>query len=306
MIFSTQVPLSVKNGATLAGYLAGRFTYHKHEEWETLIAQGKIALNGRIAVVTDMVQPKDSISYDAGEFDEPPADLNYRIIHEDPWLLGIDKPGNLLVHRAGRSFRNNLMFQLRFMHEPPYPDSHAVHRLDRETSGVVLVAKNGDSRAVFGRMFADGKISKGYNAIVNGAPLPQEINLPIGKAEHSAIPYKFSVHPSGKPAITRIVASHPIGDNRSLLTLEPLTGRTHQIRIHCAAIGSTIVGDKLYGMSEEEYLTWRADPGTYAPAFPIHRHALHCASLSFRHPFTNEECRIESALPEDMRKIADC
>jgi 23S rRNA pseudouridine1911/1915/1917 synthase len=92
----------------------------------------------------------------------------------------------------------------------------------------------------------------------------------------------------------------------SLLTIEPLTGRTHQIRVHCAAIGAAIVGDKRYGMTEAQYRAWLATPERYGLNCPIKRQALHCASLSFVHPFTKDRCKIETPLPEDMRRIAEC
>jgi RluA family pseudouridine synthase len=303
MIFSSEVPFSVKKGALVIDYLTERFTYYNRNEWLLRLAEGKVTRKGAPLQESDTILPREVISYDAGEFEEPDADLNYRIIHEDEWLLGVDKPGNLLVHRSGRSFRNNLIYQLRFVHEPTYPEAQAIHRLDRETSGIVLVAKNAMARAVFGTMLSTGSIVKVYRAIANGSPLPQVIALPIGKKDPSPRSCTFCVDPSGKPAITRISASQPLGNGMSLLTIEPLTGRTHQIRVHCAAIGAAIVADKRYGMTEAEYLAWRADP--QPSSFPINRQALHCESLSFVHPYTKEQCRIVAPLPEDMRRIVE-
>ena len=114
MIFTSTVPLSIRKGTLLPDYLAGRFTYYSREQWLSRIAEGRVRRNGLPATAGETVAPRDRVAYDAGEFEEPAADLGYRIIYEDDWLLGVDKPGNLLVHRAGRSFRNNLMYQLRF------------------------------------------------------------------------------------------------------------------------------------------------------------------------------------------------
>ena len=135
MIFSSVVPPAFRNGSALVDYLAGRFTYYCSDEWRTRIAAGAVSCNGRTACVDDTVSAGDTISYDAGEFEEPAADLSYRVIYEDEWLLGVNKPGNLLVHRAGKSFRNNLIYQLRYAYVPPYPGAHIVHRLDRENVG---------------------------------------------------------------------------------------------------------------------------------------------------------------------------
>ena len=95
----------------------------------------------------DPVIAKDTVSYEPKEFEEPTADLSYKIIYEDEWMLCVDKPGNLLVHRAGKSFRNNLVYLLRHTNAPPYPNCHPVHRLDRGTSGVVLFAKDSERGA---------------------------------------------------------------------------------------------------------------------------------------------------------------
>jgi RluA family pseudouridine synthase len=294
------VPLSVRKGTLLPDYLAERFTYYSRNEWLSRITAGRVRRNGLLATAGETVAPKDRVAYDAGEFEEPRADLGYRIFYEDDWLLAVDKPGNLLVHRAGRSFRNNLMYQLRFVHQPPFPNAHPVHRLDRETSGVVLVARSPEVRATLGKVLAEGRFEKTYFAIVRGAPAKQDVNLPIGRKELSAVSYKYGVDPAGKAATTRIIDARPIGSAYSLVTAQPITGRTHQIRIHLAAIGAPVVGDKLYGLSEEEYLAWRDDPESYKEKLPFHRHALHCASLAFIHPYTKKPLKIEAPMPQDM------
>jgi 23S rRNA pseudouridine1911/1915/1917 synthase len=306
MIFSSVVSPAFRKAVGIVDYLAGRFTYHDREGWRGRIAAGAVTCNGRVANEGAMVAAGDTISYDAGEFEEPAADLSYRVIYEDEWLLGVDKPGNLLVHRAGRSFRNNLIYQLRFVHVPPCAAAHVIHRLDRDTSGVVLVAKNAAVKAAMGLEFAGGRVKKRYRAIVHGCPAVREIDYCIGKLPGSAISYKYGVDPAGKSALTRITASRPLGSPaaHALLTVEPLTGRTHQIRVHCVAIGSPIVGDKLYGLSEDAYLAWRKNPSGSMHPLEFHRHALHCASLLFTHPFTKKECLIEAAMPADMKALA--
>ena len=304
MNFSSMVPSVFKPGTPLIEYLAARFTYHSREEWVARVAEGRIARAGVVLRGCDTVSPRDVVSFDPGEFEEPAANLAYRIVYEDEWLLGIDKPGNLLVHRAGKSVKNNLVYQLRFVHVPPYPDAGSVHRLDRDTSGVLLVAKNAAACSAFGQTLLGGRIRKTYRAIVEGMPEPQEIALPIGKLAVEGIDYKFGVDQSGKSAHTVIVDSQKVGPRHALLTVRPVTGRTHQIRVHLAAIGAPIVGDKLYGLSAAEYLAWRENPSAYGP-LPFYRHALHCASLSFVHPFTQKECSVEAELPEDMRELME-
>jgi 23S rRNA pseudouridine1911/1915/1917 synthase len=189
-----------------------------------------------------------------------------------------------------------------------------VHRLDRDTSGVVLVAKDAGTRAALGRDFAGGKVKKIYAAVVRGIPegtpegCPREISFPIGKDLKSTISYKFKVDASGKSATTQIIEKQLLGRGHALLTLQPLTGRTHQIRVHLAAIGMPLVGDKLYGWSEQEYCAWRENPLRQqyrGDGIVFHRHALHCASLEFIHPQTKKQCVIEAPLPEDMKMLVE-
>jgi RluA family pseudouridine synthase len=251
--------------------------------------------------------PGSTLLYDAGEFDEPPANLDYRIIYEDNWFLGVNKPGNLLVHRAGKSFRNNLTYQLRYNNKPPFPGAHPTHRIDRDTSGIVLVAKNAEACAAMSSSFADHKVNKLYRAIVHGVVdrSLKVIDAPIGKAQNSLISYKFQVEPSGKSALTELIDMTPVGSNFSLLTLKPLTGRTHQIRIHCEHIGHPIVGDKLYGLSETDYLRWRDQSAAFQSESLFYRHALHCAMMEFNHPFDKRMLRLEAPLPDDMLDLLE-
>jgi len=277
MLFSSQLPCNIKTPVAVTDYLSSRFTYHTAENWAAIVREGRVFINSARCGETDTVIAGDTLSYDPGDFDEPEADLSYSIIYEDEWILAVNKPSNLLVHRAGRSFRSNLVYQLRHNANPPYPDCHPVHRLDRDTSGVVLVAKNSEQGALFGNLFAQGKVTKIYRALVKGCPdikLPFTIDSPISKDKESSAPFKFKVDDAGKPATTVIEKIQSLGNGLSLLTVKPITGRTHQIRVHLASIGFPIVGDRVYGESA----------GT--------RQALHCESLSFVHPHTGKGCKI--------------
>ena len=128
---------------------------------------------------------------------------------------------------------------------------------------MVLVAKTAKARAEIGKQFLESQIDKEYVAIVQGIPdisIHREVCLSIGKSVTSEITYKFGVDPQGKEATTLLKECVALGSCHSMLIVKPLTGRTHQIRIHLAAIGHTIVGDKLYGMNEEDYIRWRDRP----------------------------------------------
>jgi RluA family pseudouridine synthase len=257
-------------------------------EWTKIINEGRILINDNRCGDTNTIKAGDTITYDPGDFEEPEANLSYSIIFEDEWILAVDKPANLLVHRAGRSFRNNLVYQLRCVNTPPYPGCHPVHRLDRDTSGVVLIAKNSEVMKEFAVMFNEGRITKIYRAIIGGQPdfkTPFMIDSPISADKNSGVPFKFKVCDNGKPASTTIEDVRHLDNGLSMLTIKPLTGRTHQIRVHLAAAGFPIVGDKTYGSSEH---------------CGFSRQALHCESLSFIHPYTGRQCEITAELPCDF------
>ncbi len=308
MKFNSKVPANIAPGTRLIDYLVQRFTYHSRDEWVEKIKRGKVMLNERYPQLKERINPGMMIVYDPGDFEEPPANLDYSIIFEDEWFLGINKPANLLVHRAGKSFRNNLIYQLRHVHQPPFSTAHTVHRLDRDTSGVILVAKTAKARAEVGKQFLESQIDKEYVAIVQGIPdisIHREICLPIGKSKSSEIVYKFGVDPEGKEALTLLKECTALGSCHSMLIVKPLTGRTHQIRIHLAAIGHKIVGDKLYGMNEEDYIRWRDKPEERTDELQFPRHALHCRMMSFFHPYIKQTVSLKAELPKDMLDLAE-
>lgn len=302
MKFSSRVPAIKGGGALLIDYLVKRFTYHDRSTWIGLIADGRVTIEGHVACINDSVRGGDTVTYDPGDFEEPQADLDYSIIYEDEWLFAVNKPGNLLIHRAGRAFRNNLMYQLRFVHEPAYTTAHSIHRLDRNTSGVVLIARTPENQATMSELFRKRKIHKEYIALVHGTPSPEQwiINKPISCDPSSPIRSKFRVDSSGKEATSHILQCERVGTSYSRLLVAPLTGRTHQLRVHCASIGHPIAGDILYGSDINTKARELKD--LHASSFDTtrQRHALHCIRITFHHPWSGKELLIEAPVPEDM------
>jgi len=292
MIFTSKIPDNIRTPAAVADYLTDRFTYHSKEEWSEIVGEGRVFVNNVRCGKDGFVEAGDTIAYEPREFEEPAANLSYSIIYEDEWTLCVNKPGNLLTHRAGKSFRNNLVYLLRNANTPPYPNCHPVHRLDRDTSGAALFAKDAEQSAIFGNLFRDNLVVKRYAAIVRGYPnieTPFSIDKPIAPDKNATPgngPCRFTVDESGKPARTVIEEARRFDNGFSLLTVRPLTGRTHQIRVHLASIGFPIAGDRVYGGDGN-----------------ARRQALHCESLSFTHPHTNVECTITAPIPEDMIDI---
>jgi 23S rRNA pseudouridine1911/1915/1917 synthase len=210
------------------------------------------------------------------------------------------------VHKAGKSITKNLVFLLRHASgNPDYAQIHSASRLDRETSGLVLFAKTMECLRTLHRGFAAGTVDKEYVAVVHGV-IPEgltTVNKPIGSAGCAEITYKFAIdNVAGKSALTTLETVDTAGEY-SLVRARPLTGRTHQIRVHCAALGHPIVGDKLYGLNEEDYIAWRSEPKDHAHLLEFPRQALHCRRLAFSHPVTGEPMSLDATIPDDLSRL---
>lgn len=223
--------------------------------------------------------------------DITPVDRPVDIRYEDADLLVVDKPAGLAVHPCAGSWDDSLGARLVAYYQKIdlQADFHPVHRLDKGTSGLMVVAKHPAAQHAFTAALHSGSFYREYLAVCLGAPRPPQgvVDAPLGRTEESYI--KQCVRPDGKPARThyQIVAT---GERFSLLRLILETGRTHQIRVHMAHLGHPLAGDFLYG---EE------DPALIA------RPALHSAALRLTQPFTGKELRFESPLPQDMAELIE-
>jgi len=244
---------------------------------------------------------------------QPPSQTqDFTVLEETPDLLVIDKPAGLLIHptKPGGPYtlwdgvREFLAFEMASGAVPGI-----VNRLDRETSGLVLVAKNSAASAKCGTAMSSGGIEKEYLALVTGHPACDifEVSLPIlraGEVGPSRIWLKRIPHPDGQKACTRFeVLGRWVHDRAGPLALvraQPLTGRTHQIRVHLAANGTPVLGDKIYGPSEGCYLEFIESGWTASLARRLHhhRHALHSSVISLC--WEGSRVRWESGLPPDL------
>ncbi len=190
-----------------------------------------------------------------------PDELLARLLYRDGLMLILDKPAGMPVHRGpkGGASLEDLLDGLRF--GLPRPPALA-HRLDRETSGCLVLGRHRQALRRLGRLFAAGRVDKSYWAITEGAPPADTgtIELPLGRRSDDPRSWWMTVDPSGQAAVTdyRLLGR---ADELCWLELRPRTGRTHQLRVHLAALGCPVVGDRIYGRHE------RADPG------PLHLHA---------------------------------
>ncbi len=307
MIVSSKVTHHYKQ-VPIVDYLADRFTYRSADEWLAFVENGRISLNNQPTTPATRVTQGDVVRCDLP--DPPlPNDVNfdYSIIYEDEWLLGINKPGNLHVHDSRRYAQANLIYHVREKHEPPYPETTLVNRLDRDTSGVIILARDTETLKLMQNLFRAKQVEKTYQAVVHGIPSAEDgvIDLPIGKLESLPGVHRYGVDAmNGKTAVTHYHTLQTYNDQYALLQLHPKTGRTHQLRVHCQAIGHPIVGDKLYTMTDKEFLAW-VQTKERLPNERIARQALHCASTSFTHPHTKRPCAISAPLPQDFLSLLE-
>ena len=209
------------------------------------------------------------------------------ILFEDDALLVLNKPAGLVCHPTRGDENSSLIGRVR--RHLGHAEGRLVNRLDRETSGIVLVAKGAGPAGELGRLFGTPAVAKTYWAIVHGhvAAVPFTIDAPTGKDVESPVAIKDRVRPDGAAARTGVRllrAFDRLGAPFSVLELRPETGRKHQIRIHLAHIGHPIVGDKIYGGDETRYLRFvsRSMTTNDVTALMVTNHALHARALSFQ------------------------
>ena len=216
----------------------------------------------------------------------------FPILHEDDDLLVINKPAGLVCHPTKGDEYSSLISRVR-LHLGSLATAHLVNRLDRETSGVVLVAKNAAAAGELGKILESRAVAKEYLAIVHGHVAAEQgtIDAPLGKDEHSRVAVKDCVRPDGAPSQTDFWVErkfwHPPAELNpsafSLLRVIPRTGRKHQIRIHLAHAGHPLVGDKIYGGDEDLYLALVENRLTdeQRARLILENHALHARALRF-------------------------
>ena len=303
MEISTKVKPPAKN-VPLLDYMSGRFTYRTREAWAQLIAEGNILFEGEVAHAELLVSAGDRLTTKLPDFDPPDANYDYTIVYEDENLLAVNKPSNLRVHGRGRYIHANLIHHLRHVRlAGRYPEASLINRIDANTTGLVLLSRNQKMLTAMQKLFQERQIEKTYLAVVIGVPKESRgnVSLPIGRLPSAEGVYRYGFSKNAeklKEAETDWKLIEQIGDDMALIELKPKTGRTHQLRVHMAAIGHPLAGDALYQLSDEDYLAWCDFPERF-PHLGFYRHALHCWKYNFVDPHTNRPVEI-AAPPADF------
>ena len=295
-------------------YLHGRFSNFSRRFMQEAIKRGHVKVDGNVV--------KQSYKLSHGEFIElilpepeprgiEPEDIPLNIIYEDDDILILNKQANIIVHPARGNKHGTLVNGLAF-HCKELSSGLGefrpgiVHRLDRNTTGVMITVKNDEAQWKIAKQFEHRLIRKSYIAIAHGTPelTADSINAPLGI--HPRIREKYAVRydsPKSKESSTVYEVLEAFR-GYSLLKMTPRTGRTHQIRVHLAHIKHPIIADNMYG-GKLVYL-WQlkdAEPAAEDPV--ISRCALHAWQIEFRHPRTEEIVKFEAPLPDDMQRILD-
>jgi 23S rRNA pseudouridine1911/1915/1917 synthase len=272
-------------GRRIDQVLADAFPELSRTEIQQQIRSGRVLVSGEsMSRPSYRVRGGDCIQWDIP--DKPiltPYPIPLSILYEDSDLVVIDKPSGLVVHPGAGTSETTLVEGLLVDRALPVSDDPArpgiVHRLDKETSGVIIVAKTLATLESLKRQFSDRSTKKHYIAVVNGAFREAEglIDAPIGR--NPAMPQRMSIQGGGRPAQTEFKVLSELGDS-SLLWIRPRTGRTHQIRVHLRYIGHSVLGDDKYGGKAADRLM------------------LHAWRLVIRHPVRHETMEFRAPIPD--------
>ncbi|MDM7917086.1 MAG: RluA family pseudouridine synthase [Candidatus Eisenbacteria bacterium] len=285
---SCRVP-PAEAGQRLDAFLARAFRYRSRTQWAALVKAGRIRCNGAVVRPGRSLRPGDWIEYLPDPRPEPRVDRRYRVLFEDESILAVRKPANLPVHPSGRYFRNTLLLMLLEERGEDLDTTglRIVHRLDRETSGVILFGKGREAASALAIQFETRQVAKRYLAIVHGRPKEDRflVDAPVGRDPRSPVRKAMTVLEDGRPARTSFRVVRRSGEH-ALLIARPHTGRLHQIRVHLRHAGLPIVGDKVYGRDPRLFL--RFVEGSLSPEDRLRlvwrRQALHAWRLTLRHP----------------------
>ena len=268
---------------------------------QKLIIGGKVLVRGKCVSKHYRLLGGDMIdicglSTESGQADIEPEAIDLKIIYEDPHMLIISKEAGMLVHPASgnneHTLVNALLYHCRDLSRLSGDDrAGIVHRLDRDTSGLLIVAKSESVHTKLSDMFKNRTIKKTYIALVAGRFEEENghIDLPIGRSRMDRKKMAIAAD-RGRQALTDFEVAQELGQ-ATLLNIFPGTGRTHQIRVHMSYIGHPIIADKIYGNSGTARL---------AKIIGLKRQFLHAAKLKFAHPVSGKEMEFTDKLPEDL------
>jgi len=295
------IEFSGQGGQRLDIAVTERLTQLSRAQVQTLIKEGGVTVNGATVKPSAKLRAGDAVRIVLPEVKKTeilPENIPLDIVYEDDDLVVINKPAGLVVHLGtgieGGTLVNALLArypEVAFMQNGEGRQG-IVHRLDKDTSGLLMIARNDPTQRALVKQFQERTVHKRYIALLEHVPKTPtgRIEAPIGRDRTQR--RRMAVVREGKPAMTeyRVTDTH-FRDDYALVDVDILTGRTHQIRVHMAFIGCPVVGDRVYGHRKQRV--------------GLKRHFLHAAHLQFTHPRTNQPMQFESPLPPELRAVLD-
>ncbi|RME88644.1 MAG: RluA family pseudouridine synthase [Planctomycetota bacterium] len=288
-------------------YLAQTFPEFSRSFFGRLIKEGEVLVNGKQVKPSYLLSGEEEIEI---HFPPPPPkkplaeDIPLEVLFENEHILVINKPAGLVVHpgpgNAEGTLVNGLLNLTSKLSEVDIPErAGIVHRLDKDTSGVILVAKTNQAHFHLAQQFQERSVQKEYLAITHGVPKEREgrIDLPIGRSQR--VWKKMKIDPRGKASLTYYKVQKTWGPFAFIIA-RPKTGRTHQIRLHLRAVGAPILCDELYGKEKELKYSFFT---SFQKGTLLSRQALHAHKIKFQ--LFGKEMEFQSPLPEDLQRVLD-
>ncbi len=257
---------------------------------QNLIKIGKIRVNSRIVKPSYKLKIGDIIEATFPPPEIPqinPEEIPLKVIYEDSSIIVINKQSGLVTHPTLKKTTGTLVNALLWYSRGSF-FPYIVHRLDKDTTGVIVVAKNPDVQRILSAQFKARKTSKMYLAIVSGAPHQREGEILAPIARNPQVRTRMDVLNWGRPSHTIYKVIKKFG-TASLISVKIMTGRTHQIRVHMSYLGNPVLGDKIYGKKNND--------------FDCQRQMLHAAVLEIDHPISGERMRFVAPLPDDFKQV---
>ncbi|HEV8337449.1 MAG TPA: RluA family pseudouridine synthase [Candidatus Polarisedimenticolia bacterium] len=282
---------SAATGRFLAAYLGERYRHSSTELWEARAARGEILLDGAPAGPRAILRPGQILLWKRPPWREPAAPCAFAVLYRDAELLAVLKPSGLPTLPGGGYLENTLLRRVRRLH----PEASPLHRLGRGTTGLVLFSRTREAARRLSEAWRRGEVRKVYRAVVDGEPKEDRfvVEAGIGRVPYPILGSVHAAERRGKASISRVTVLER-RERTTLVEVEIVTGRPHQVRIHLAFAGHPLAGDPLYasgGLPKEDHA---ALPGNLG-------YLLHARLLRFRHPRTGASVAIRAHPPSSLR-----
>ena len=301
-VAENQAGLRIDKVASLA------FTDFSRAQLQGWIADGSLLHNGKVQKSKQRVKPNDVLQLSTvlqQHSEDQPENIAIDVVYEDDAVLVINKPVGMVVHPGAGNQTGTLVNALLYHYPQQHhlPRAGLVHRIDKDTSGLLLIGKTKPAQMALMEQLKDKSVYRHYQCVVAGDQASlmrhRRIDAPIGRHRNQRT--KMTVMTAGREAVTHLLEVTALNDNYTLLDVGLETGRTHQIRVHLSHITYPIVGDRVYGGRRQLRAGLTDKQRDTISNFP--RQALHAYALGFVHPITGEDIEVTTPIPEDMQQL---